>query len=221
MITSVCTYVRFLPKKFGASPFSHLRLSPSLRTFHFVRTHIVSISQRSPPPPPMSGALIDYVEARLGAMNQGGLHELPTIRDPASLRVPTSPQGHRRRSRHRSRSDVSKMIRCKTQSVTTLQENESITESIHENFGWLEQYVNCRLRVMNQGVSTRSLGSLSWSTHESSTIHPGHRRNLSRRDSLVDELNESLKRSPLISDMDEEDKCQVHNAMVQSPPDTF
>lgn len=160
----------------------------------------------------MSGALIDYVEARLDVMNQGGLRELPTVRDPAAQ--PTTPQGHPRRCRHRSRSDVSKIIRSKTPPVTPLGENESVTESIHENFGWLEQYVNCRLQVMKRDVSVRSLASLSWSTDESSTYRPGHRRSLSRRDSLVDELNESLKRNPLPNDVEEEGKCQVPSGIV-------
>lgn len=161
----------------------------------------------------MSGALIDYVEARLDVTNQGGLRELPTVRDPAAL--PTTPQGHLRRSRHRRcRSDVSRMMRSKNPPVTPVHENESVTESIHESFGWLEQYVDCRLQIMKRDVSIRSLDSLSWSTDESSTHHPGHRRSLSRRDSLVDELNESLKRSPLPSEFEEEGKCQVHDALV-------
>jgi hypothetical protein len=73
---------------------------------------------------------------------------------------------------------------------------------------------------MNQD-SIRSLASLglAWSSDDESTPvtdYPRrHRRTLSRRDSLVDELGESLKKM-LLDHLAEEAKSQVANAIFKA-----
>jgi predicted metal-dependent hydrolase len=124
-------------------------------------------------------------------MNQG-IRDVPTVRDPAA--PPTSPTGSLRRRMHVVKPTRSKRSLTKPENF----HEESATESLHESFGWLEQYVDCRMKQ----DSIKSLASLdfTWSSDDESTTvanHPRHRRTLSRRDSLVDELGESLKRTPL------------------------
>jgi hypothetical protein len=142
----------------------------------------------------MSGALIDFVEARLDAMN-GVRSELRATREPAApiaeLRLangapappPITPP-HRIIKRHVKKS---------------LPESKIVTEGLHESFGWLEEYVDVKLELMQKRDSLRSLGSStmslgsstrSFDTTDSPRGHR-HRRSLSRRDSLDLQLKES------------------------------
>lgn len=174
---------------------------------HHTAPHVSDFAPLHPtrsPRAPMSGYLIDHVESRLDAMNQGIIHDVPiTVRDPAA--PPISPTGGVRRRRH--------TVKPKRRSLTMPANfyEESATESLHENFGWLEQYVDCRMKQ----DSIRSLASLgfTWSSDEEITPplvtkNHRHRRTLSRRDSLVDEVGESLIKLPL-DNVAEEAESQV------------
>ena len=127
----------------------------------------------------MSGALIDFVEARLDAIN-GVRSELVIAREPVPPPVVTPP--HRMEKRH----------------VKKTRDESKVTDSLHESFGWLEEYVDCKLEMMKKIDSWTSRGSLmslgsstrSFDTTDSPRGHR-HRRSLSRRDSLDLELKET------------------------------
>lgn len=124
----------------------------------------------------MSGALIDFVEARLDAIHHGVRSDEPVAREPAA--PPITPNNPRKtiRSRH-----------AKT--------SPKITDSLHEEFGWLEEYVDIKLELMKKRDSMASSSSFTNDIVDDSP-HGGshhHRRSLSRRESLGLEIKTSDK----------------------------
>jgi hypothetical protein len=139
----------------------------------------------------MSGALIDFVEARLDTMH-GARSEL-TVREAAP--PPLTPNNIRKtiRTRHlpHDEHDAPKMVIPKS------------TESFNDGFGWLEEFVDVKMEVMKKQESLSLL--LDSKSDESSSIttctvpdkHRGHhhRRSLSRRESLGLEIKDSIDKN--------------------------
>jgi len=125
----------------------------------------------------MSGALLDFVEARMEVMN-GGRNEIA-----APVAPPITPNSVRKSIRERH----VKPSPCK------------VTDSLHEGFGWLEEYVDVKLEMMKKRDSwSSSLASLSCMSitdpDDEDVRGHRHRRSLSRRDSLCLELKEATAR---------------------------
>jgi hypothetical protein len=132
----------------------------------------------------MSSTLIDFVEARLDAMNgaRGGME----------LRIPSPPPI--------TSSGNSSRTSLRKRHVKPPRRNSKLTDSLHESFGWLEEYVDVKyLEMMRRDSSSLSSHSLNSSGHnrclsrgDSSSLElkglpdgKSHRRTHSRRDSLL------------------------------------
>lgn len=163
----------------------------------------------------MSGALIDFVEARLDTMH-GARIEM-TVREEAP--PPVSPNNIRKtiRSRHlpHELDAMPKMVAPKS------------NESFNDGFGWLEEFVDVEYELMKK---RESMSLLLESTTDSSSIttctvpakHRGHhhRRSLSRRESLGLEIKDSAdknhrrslsRRESILDGLDQDDDKSLLN----------
>lgn len=129
----------------------------------------------------MSSTLIDFVEARLDAMN--GVQSGMEVRIPAP--PPITPRNSARTSARKRH--VIKPSHHHNSKI--------LTDSLHESFGWLEEYVDIKYEEMMKRNSA-SLGSQSFESALSSrdsrsfelkdsTDDKGHRRMHSRRESIL------------------------------------
>lgn len=163
----------------------------------------------------MSGYIIECVESRLDdavmMMNNPGIHDVSTVvRDPAVTPILPTQEGL-----GRNRGHVVAAV-TPTRSKRFFPQPENVVSATESHFGWLEQYVLDRRKKQD---SIKSLASVGWSMSsddESANHLRRHRRTLSRRDSLGEDLMESLKTTPL--DVAEQAKSQVVDAIFQAEP---
>jgi hypothetical protein len=127
----------------------------------------------------MSAILIDFVEARSDPMK--GVRSGMEVRVPAP--PPITPQSSGRSSCRKRRKHPRR--------------NFKITDSLHESFGWLEEYVDVKYEEMmkrnSASLSSQSLESALSSSAScdclelkgSTSEDKGHRRTHSRRESIL------------------------------------
>lgn len=127
----------------------------------------------------MSGALFDYVEARLDVMN-GARSDLLMVRESAP--PPTTPASRKKailQDRH-------------------IKKPPKFPERIHDGFGWLEEYVDVKMKEREASIMSASTASFDDDSVDVEVSSPRaarghhHRRSLSRRDSLCLDLQESM-----------------------------
>jgi hypothetical protein len=109
----------------------------------------------------MSGALIVHLEDIFDELNEK-MDDLTEIRDGA-LTVRDSSKGHRRDNRVF-------VVTNKTRALP-------LTESRHENYGWLEQYVDCKLEESKR-KSIQSGGDDPFTWNRRRDVLPGRELSL-------------------------------------------
>ena len=131
----------------------------------------------------MSSTLIEFVETRVDAMN--GVRSSMEVRIPAP--PPVTPSSSARTS---ARKRLVKPPR---------RNSKMLTESLHESFGWLEEYVDIKYGEMmkrnSASLSSQSFESALSSrefdlTPKGSTDQKGHHRMHSRRESILTGLDQ-------------------------------
>ena len=173
-----CCHQRIFAKKAPRRPLTSLLPSQPSPVQHHSLYHAQPTRIR---PLHMSGALIDFVEARLDLMNGVNVRSEPEVRQLAP--PPITPNSIRKQLRERH--------------LRPIDRTSKITDSIHESFSWLEEYVDVKLEMMKKRDSlTSTLSSFSLTdSFDDDSCRGHHRRSLSRRDSLSVEIKNHAEKS--------------------------